>query len=91
MQEMNKSVRNYLKKMRELKEYSCMDKSIYEIIGIKENGEIRRYKSGTIKEIEKNEMLNQIKHNNIDDILRDMDCLSDYKHYAKTTKISKLN
>lgn len=59
---------------------------VYDIIGVREDGKIRKYQSGTIKQIEENEILNQMQHKNINDILRDMDCFSDYKHYAKEIK-----
>lgn len=58
-------------------------KKKYEIVGIQKGKEQRVYKSGTVEEIERDEMLNQMEHKTINDILRDMDCFSDYKHYAK--------
>lgn len=58
---------------------------IYEIVGIKGDN-IRVYQSGTIKQIEENELLDndgKVSHETIDDIIRDMDCFSDYKHYYR--------
>ncbi len=64
------------------------DESIYEIVGIKD-GDVVTYESGTIRQICHDEILDiegEIKHNNIDDVLKDMDIFSDYKHYAKKIK-----
>lgn len=58
---------------------------IYEIVGI--NGDkVRVYKSGTIKQIEEEELLDndgKVSHDTIDDVIRDMDCFSDCKHYYR--------
>lgn len=58
---------------------------IYEIVGVK-GDKVRIYQSGTIKQIEENELLDndgKVSHETIDDIIRDMDCFSDYKHYYR--------
>ena len=58
----------------------------YEIVGIQEGKKPRIYKSGTIFQICKDECLDEYgfdEHKTIDDVLRDMDCFSRYKHYAK--------
>lgn len=62
-----------------------MKQQVYEVVGIKGN-EIRIYKSGTIKQIEENELLDnggKVTHKTIDEIIRDMDIFSDYKHYHR--------
>lgn len=69
-----------------IKEIEEMSKTRYEIIGINSNNKIKRYAIGTIREIEANEMLDQVKHNTIEDIIRDLDCFSDYKHFYKEAK-----
>ena len=58
---------------------------IYEIVGIK-GDKVKVYQSGTIKQIEENELLDndgKVSHETIDDIIRDMDCFSDYNHYYR--------
>lgn len=62
-----------------------MSDQIYEIVGIK-GDKVRIYQSGTIKQIEENELLDndgKVSHETIDDIIHDMDCFSDYKHYYR--------
>lgn len=59
-----------------------MEEQVYEIVGINGN-KVRVYQSGTIRQIEEDELLDQMKHETIDDIIRDMDCFSDYKHYYR--------
>ena len=59
-----------------------MEEQVYEIVGINGN-KVRVYQSGTIGQIEEDELLDQMKHETIDDIIRDMDCFSDYKHYYR--------
>lgn len=62
-----------------------MSEQIYEIVGIK-GDKARIYQSGTIKQIEENELLDndgKVSHKTIDDIICDMDCFSDYKHYYR--------
>lgn len=78
---------DYKKKIENFeKEIEEMSKTRYEIIGINSNNKIKRYAIGTIREIEANEMLDQVKHNTIEDIIRDLDCFSDYKHFYKEAK-----
>jgi hypothetical protein len=58
----------------------------YQIVGIQTGKEPRIYKTGTIEEICRDECLNEYgfdKHETINDVLRDMDCFSNYVHYAK--------
>lgn len=78
---------DYKKKIENFeKEIEEMSKTRYAIIGINSNNKIKRYAIGTIREIEANEMLDQVKHNTIEDIIRDLDCFSDYKHFYKEAK-----
>ena len=60
-----------------------MNNKVYEVIGINKNGKAIVYQSGTIQQIQENEFLTEIKHRNIESLLKDMDTFSSYTHYAR--------
>jgi len=62
--------------------------SVYEIVGVTKEKSIT-YKTGTLKQIIDNELLENsvdIIHETIDDVVRDMDIFSSYKHYYRIVK-----